>query len=609
MCDQNVWKLLDIDPDEATTFELPGTHVFARNPVMHAIITISREIALGESLTDLNLSNQGLGPYGTLAMADALKDLRPDTLTALDLSNNSIGFAGPWKTCLADNHPVTHGITAITTLIARFELLTCLDISSNKLCAAGGRAFASALDEHPALTWLNLSNNMLGRPHIFTTTEVDASGLVAVFGALETAVPTLTGLDTGGNHETAYPTEYKGWKKDPEFSTVWEHEDGQREFEAPKGLISESAESLARVVSQKEALTVLNFGTADELGILSGNPAPFRLSTPANLYTIEIGSEYFGCSGAVILKAWLAQHGATVDTLHIQESALLSAEAGKVLSLILKQNTSITDLQLSNTTMNDRELYETDRDGFVKELCDGMGMLQKLNLSKNYLDVYCATLLADALHQNHIMTELDLSQNHLAECCQGFPYTSGVSRLANAIATMSALTRLDMSHNRLYVDGGKALIPGLKDNKVMTELNLENNRFTFVNNALDFVNRRPSEGEKTYSPDESGGVSELLDAIGSMTNLTKVDLTFNRINIEQLKEFAPFQCPLFPRDGPPRQVAKSIRIPVCCNCQDVFAEEEITFMSECLHMVCPTCLDNLEDCCCPVCHKENFCDE
>lgn len=352
------------EQDESTTFELPGTHVFRMESLLH----ISRPIAQMNALTDLNLSNQDMGPYGVLAMADALKDLRPDTLTALDLSNNSIGFADPWKTCLADNHPVIHGITAITTLISRFELLTFLDISGNMLCAAGGRAFASALDEHPALTWLNLSNNMLGRPHIFTTTEVDASGLIAVFGALETAVPTLTGLDTSGNAETAYPTEYKGWKKDPEFSTIWEHEDGQREFEAPEGLISESAESLARVVSQKEALTALNFGTADELGILSGTPVPFRLSTPANLYKIEICSEYFGCSEAVILKAWLAQHSAMVETLHIQESALLCAEAGKVLSLILKQNTSITDLQLSNTNMGDRELYETDRYGFVKEL-------------------------------------------------------------------------------------------------------------------------------------------------------------------------------------------------------------------------------------------------
>jgi hypothetical protein len=71
-----------------------------------------------------------------------------------------------------------------------------------------------------------------------------------------------------------------------------------------------------------------------------------------------------------------------------------------------------------------------------------------------------------------------------------------------------ALSKFDISENRLYTAGAKAISEGLKGNQVMTELNLAGNKM----------------GKRTpgwYGESDMSGVTALADAISDMKALSK----------------------------------------------------------------------------------------
>ena len=78
--------------------------------------------------------------------------------------------------------------------------------------------------------------------------------------------------------------------------------------------------------------------------------------------------------------------------------------------------------------------------------------MTKLDISDNRLYVAGCKALAEALHGNTIMVELNLANNELGMewgASRDTPDTSGVIALANAIPTMGALTSLNVSNNAL----------------------------------------------------------------------------------------------------------------------------------------------------------------
>jgi hypothetical protein len=88
---------------------------------------------------------------------------------------------------------------------------------------------------------------------------------------------------------------------------------------------------------------------------------------------------------------------------------------------------------------------------------------------------------------------------------------------------MGALTSLDISHNRLYVEGTKLLAAALKSNQIMTALNISSNNMTF--------------GLVQDIPDinDMSGVAALADAIPDMGAISSVNLLKNNIPMEQAK--------------------------------------------------------------------------
>ena len=145
------------------------------------------------------------------------------------------------------------------------------------------------------------------------------------------------------------------------------------------------------------------------------------------------------------------------------------------------------------------------------------GALVKFDISNNRLSAEGGKALAGALKDNQVMTELNIAENRLgfkAEEDYEQADMSGVVAISDAIPTMGALVKFDISDNDLYEEGIKTLAEALTGNKVMTELNISKNGMTY---ALG----------KGFG--QMAGVNAIADAIPTMGALTNLDVSSNNI--------------------------------------------------------------------------------
>ena len=83
--------------------------------------------------------------------------------------------------------------------------------------------------------------------------------------------------------------------------------------------------------------------------------------------------------------------------------------------------------------------------------------------------------------------------------------------------TIRALVKFDISNNDLYAAGGKAIAEGLKNNHIMTELNLADNSLGKVGTRYD-------------AAADMSGVIAISNAIPTMGALASLDLSQNGIS-------------------------------------------------------------------------------
>ena len=77
------------------------------------------------------------------------------------------------------------------------------------------------------------------------------------------------------------------------------------------------------------------------------------------------------------------------------------------------------------------------------------GALVKFDVSSNVLCAEGGKAIAEALKNNQVMTDLNIASNYLSEDSDDKPDMSGVIAISNAIPTMGALTSLNISSNSL----------------------------------------------------------------------------------------------------------------------------------------------------------------
>jgi Ran GTPase-activating protein (RanGAP) involved in mRNA processing and transport len=149
-----------------------------------------------------------------------------------------------------------------------------------------------------------------------------------------------------------------------------------------------------------------------------------------------------------------------------------------------------------------------------------MGAMLKLDVSKNKLCAAGAKVLAEALRGNQVMTEINISSNHLGKKSMYGDATdmSGVIMLADVIPGMGALLVLSLKSNGLLnKESGRALADALKANSILTELDVSSN--------YDQYN--------TSSQDGPGFAQELAVGIRDNGALIKLDISNNDIGAEQ----------------------------------------------------------------------------
>lgn len=217
-------------------------------------------------------------------------------------------------------------------------------------------------------------------------------------------------------------------------------------------------------------------------------------------------------------------------------SSGLYAAGGKTLAAGLKGNQVLTELNLANNRLGYCLLYgNVDDMSGVIAICDiipTMRALVKFDISNNLLGPEGGKALGDSLKNNTVMTELDISSNYLRDAESTTSLVdgmvdgmveehklqhdlSGVNAISNAMSTMGALAKFSISRNHLRAEGGKALAAGLKGSKNITELDISENYL--------------GKNSSWRNDNDMSGVIAISDAIPTMRALTSLNISTNTI--------------------------------------------------------------------------------
>ena len=132
------------------------------------------------------------------------------------------------------------------------------------------------------------------------------------------------------------------------------------------------------------------------------------------------------------------------------------AETGKALGDPIAANTMLKELDLSAQKVG---TYGTALDAaFAKEFAIGVGAngaMVKLLMGSNNICAEGGKALAEALKNNPVMQELNISDNNLGWNSSNKQDMSGVIAISDAIPTMGALTSLNLANNQIFCMGAQ----------------------------------------------------------------------------------------------------------------------------------------------------------
>ncbi|XP_068687262.1 NLR family CARD domain-containing protein 3-like isoform X2 [Montipora foliosa] len=154
----------------------------------------------------------------------------------------------------------------------------------------------------------------------------------------------------------------------------------------------------------------------------------------------------------------LAQH------CEVKAMALMASIAGQ----INQSNEKGSDDYLW-TALNCIKESEKEQGTFGKELAHSLGSLlgiQRIS-GRQQIGDSGAAILANAMATNSTVTELNLKYNEIGD--------SGAAALAKAVEINSTLTTLNLSYNKIGASGAAALAKAVESNSTLTELDLSAN--------------------------------------------------------------------------------------------------------------------------------------
>jgi hypothetical protein len=266
----------------------------------------------------------------------------------------------------------------------------------------------------------------------------------------------------------------------------------------------EQAQELVKIMQSKEKLTTL-------CG-LSGNEA-----------TLDFSNQGLGPGDAVLIANDIRDNGA-LSKLVMRQNDFHGAEAGKVFSNMLAQNTVLKELDLSSQKAGD---YGHPLDAaFVKEFAVGTSdnrAMTSLNLASNHIVKEEDTIspprqglqISDIVDEKTVTTIYDNGNIRVTDL-------SGILTVVNAIKDMRALTSLHVGTNNIPEKEMREIIAIAmrKDSmKMLCEVPFKDKTLT----ELDLSG-------KNLGMEGALVVVDYLEGNGA---LTKLDISSNHIGAEQ----------------------------------------------------------------------------
>jgi hypothetical protein len=198
--------------------------------------------------------------------------------------------------------------------------------------------------------------------------------------------------------------------------------------------------------------------------------------------------------------------------LDLSKNQLLTKEGGRAVGNMLKTNTTLKELDVSDSG-NGMINREMDAPGFANEIIEGLtgnGAISSVNLLQNSIGLLQAKALVNILNGHPTLKSLcgnkgDVTELDMRGKMRG---AADAIMLAAEIVGNGALTKFNISSNSIMPEGIRVLAEALRDNQVITELNLSSS----------------SMAEDTGFGVDVSGVIALTDVIPGMRALMK--LTF-----------------------------------------------------------------------------------
>jgi Ran GTPase-activating protein (RanGAP) involved in mRNA processing and transport len=216
---------------------------------------------------------------------------------------------------------------------------------------------------------------------------------------------------------------------------------------------------LANAIPTMGALVTLIFG-GDGYEKFDEDKADFVTITPdpavleVGMAEADFSNKNLGPGGAIITAAWIShKDNGALEKLVLSNNGILKAEAGEALGKMLRDNSVLKELELSNLGYYTGGPDGPDGPGFAKGIADGLsanGALVKLTMGNNSLQgAEAGKALGNAIAVNTVLKELDLSSpkndhGYNNPCDAAF-----AKELAAGLGTNGALTSLNISSNRI----------------------------------------------------------------------------------------------------------------------------------------------------------------
>ncbi|XDV53588.1 hypothetical protein PO909_022058 [Leuciscus waleckii] len=262
---------------------------------------------------------------------------------------------------------------------------------------------------------------------------------------------------------------------------------------------------------------------------------------PTHLRELDLSENKMNELGVKILSALLADPQFKLEKLgHRLRSCDISDEDYAVLSLALRSNPSLRELDLSGNNITESKLKK------ISPLLEHpQCKLQKL-VERDYFSDGGCTVLSSALRSNPCLRELDLSENNFGDL--------GVKVISSLLADPQCkLEKLELRSCWIWDGGCADLSSALRSNPSLRELDLSGNNFgnAGVKQLSDLLADQQCKLEKLglrscNISDEA--CADLSSALRSNLSLRELGLSENKITDSGMKQLSDLlkhpQCKL-----------------------------------------------------------------